>query len=55
MTILGSLVNTIGGTCMTVKEHENPRFDNEQDIHMSSVNYDENDDDHDLDLSIISH
>lgn len=36
-----------------LNEHENLIFDNEQDIHMNSINYEANDDGHNLDLLII--
>ena len=40
---------------LDLKEHENIHFDNAQDIHMSSENYEENGYEHDLDMLIISH
>jgi len=55
LTILGSIVNMIGVTYMTLNEHENLHFDDEEDIYMSSKNYEANGYRHDLDSIIILH
>jgi hypothetical protein len=55
LIFLGSVVNMIEGSCMTITDHESLHFDNELDIHMSSENYEANDYGHNLDLLIISH
>ena len=54
LILLDSVVNIIGGPMWSFNEKENPHFDNDVDIHMTSENSEENGSGHDLDLLIIS-
>ena len=55
VTIMGSIVNIIGGTMWPLNEHENLHFGNELDIHAKCKNYEESANyGPDLDLPTIS-
>ena len=41
VTIMGSIVNIIGGAMCPLNEHKNLHFDNELDIHVKCKNYEE--------------
>ena len=54
--ILGSIVIIVGGggevAIRALNEHENLHFDNEQDIHMRSTNYEKSN--YDLNLNVLT-
>ena len=52
LTLLGAVVNMYfgGGGIWSLNKHTNLHFDNEQEIHMSSQNYEKSGYDLDLDL-----
>ena len=55
ITILGSIGNNMEGPIWPFNEHKNLHFDNEEDIHVSSKNYEESGYSLNLDLLAISY
>jgi hypothetical protein len=55
LTILDSTVTMIRETYMTICEHKNRHFHNEEEIHMSSKNYEADGFGHDLNSLIVLH